>query len=84
MKLFVLSAVIGATLLGALPASAQIVIRDRDDAVVVRHMDRGRHEGWNRGRHEGWRNHHADCRVVRVRTRLANGDVIVRSRRTCD
>jgi len=76
MKLFVLSAVIGATLLGALPASAQIVIRDRDDAVVVRHMDCGRHEGW--------RNHHADCRVVRVRTRLANGDVIVRSRRTCD
>jgi hypothetical protein len=76
MKLFVLSAVVGATLLGALPASAEIVVRDRDDAVVVRHMDRGRHEGW--------RYHHADCRVVRVRTRLANGDVIVRSRRTCD
>src|SRR5450830_1859866 len=81
MKLFVLSTVIGATLLGALPASAQIVIRDRDDAVVVRHMDR---DHMDRGRHEGWWNHRADCRVVRVRTRLSNGDVIVRSRRTCD
>ncbi len=77
MKLLVLSAVIGATLLGALPASAQIMIRDRDDGIVVR-------EHADRGNHYGWRNHHADCRVVRVRTQLANGDVIVRSRRTCD
>lgn len=77
MRLFILSAAIGATLLGALPASAQIVIQERGDRVVVR-------EHADRGRHEGWRNHHADCRVVRVRTRLPNGNVIVRSRRTCD
>jgi len=76
MKLFVLSAIIGMTVLGTLSASAQIVLRDRDDAVVVRHVDSGRYEGWRR--------YHADCREVRVRTRLANGDVIVRTRRTCD
>ena len=76
MRLFVMSAVIGATVLGAFPASAQVVIRDRDDGVVVRHMDR------DHGR--DWRRHHADCRVVRVRTRLANGNVIIRTRRSCD
>ena len=74
MRLFVMSAVIGATVLGALPASAQGMMRDRDDGVVVRHMDRD----------HDWRRHHADCRVVRVRTRLANGNVIVRTRRSCD
>lgn len=81
MKLFVLSAVIGATLLGALPASAQIVIgeRHRDDTVVVRHGDRGHHYGW---RHN-WRRAHADCRTVRVRTRLPNGNVIIKTRRSC-
>jgi hypothetical protein len=27
--------------------------------------------------------HHADCRVVKVRTRLPNGNVIVKTRRSC-
>ena len=76
MRLFVMSAVIGATVLGVLPASAQGMMRDRDDGVVVRHMDRDHDRDWRR--------HHADCRVVRVRTRLANGNVIVRTRRSCD
>ena len=77
MKLLVLGTIIGATLLGALPASAQVEIRERGDSVVVReHADRDRHEGWRR--------HHADCRVVKVRTRLGNGDVIIKTRRTCD
>lgn len=76
MKLFVMSAIIGATVLGVLPASAQGMMRDRDDAVAVRHMDRDHDRSWRR--------HHADCRVVRVRTRLPNGNVIIKTRRTCD
>ena len=76
MRLFVMSAVIGATVLGVLPASAQGMMRDRNDGVVVRHMDRDHDRDWRR--------HHADCRVVRVRTRLANGNVIIRTRRSCD
>jgi len=44
--------------------------------VAVRHVDRGRYEGWPR--------YHADCREAGVRTRLANGDVIIKTRRICD
>lgn len=84
MKLLVMSAVIAATVIGALPASAQVVVQERGERgerVVVReHSDRGRHEGW---RHEGWRRSHADCRVVRVKTRLPNGNVIIKTRRSC-
>ena len=76
MRLLVLSVAIAATVLGALPASAEVVIRERGDAVVVR-------ENADRGRHEGWRKHHADCREVRVRTRLSNGTVIFKTRRVC-
>ena len=76
MKLLVLSAVIGATVLGVLPASAQMMSRDRDEGAVVRHVDRDHDRNWRR--------HHADCRVVRVRTHLPNGNVIFRSQRTCD
>jgi hypothetical protein len=78
MKLLVLGAVLAATVMGALPASAQVVIQERShrDRVVVReHMDRGRHEGWRRS--------HAECRVVRVKTRLPNGNVIIKTRRSC-
>ena len=89
MKLLVLSAVIGATVLGVLPASAQMMSRDRDEGAVVRHVERDRDEGVvvrhvDRDHDRNWRRHHADCRVVRVRTRLPNGNVIVRSHRTCD
>lgn len=85
MKFLVMSAVIAATVIGALPASAQIVVQermgDRGARVVVReHSDRGRHEGW---RHNSWRRSHADCRVVRVKTRLPNGNVIIKTRRSC-
>lgn len=81
MKLLVLGAVLAATVIGALPASAEVVVRGGGDGVVVReHSDYGRHEGW---RHEGWRRHHAECREVRVRTRLANGTVIYKTRRSC-
>jgi hypothetical protein len=27
--------------------------------------------------------HHSDCRVVKVKTRLPNGNVIVKTRRSC-
>ena len=78
MKLLVLGAVLGAMVMGSLPASAQIVVQDRDrDSVVIReHSDRGRHEGWRR--------HHAECKVVKVRTHLSNGNVLIKTRRTCD
>jgi hypothetical protein len=79
MKLLVLGAVLAATVMGALPASAEIVVRG-DGVVVRQHSDNGRHEGW---RHEGWRHHHAECREVRVKTRLANGTVIYKTRRSC-
>jgi hypothetical protein len=39
MKLLVLSAVIGATLFAALPASAEIVVRAGENGVAVRDRD---------------------------------------------
>jgi len=75
MKLVVLCAAVG-MLASALPVSAQVVVHERDNNVVVReHVDRGHHYGWER--------HHAECRTVRVRTHLPNGDVVVKTRRTC-
>jgi hypothetical protein len=62
-------------LAGASPVFAQVVVRDRDDVVVRKHMDRGHHYGWYR--------HHAECRSVRVRTELPNGKVIIKTRREC-
>jgi hypothetical protein len=64
----------GALLLAALPASAEVVVRERDNGIVVRH---------DRGHHYGWRNHRAECQTVRVRTRLPNGDVVVKTRSSC-
>lgn len=75
MKLVVLGAAVGTMLLGAVPASAQVVVHDRDDVVVHRHYDRGHHYGWYK--------HHAECRTVRVRTKLPNGNVIIKTRRSC-
>ena len=79
MKLLVLGAVLGAMVVGTLPASAEMVVRDRDrdEAVVV-------HEHSNMGRHLGWRRHYAECRVVKIKKTLPNGNVIVKTRRTCN
>jgi hypothetical protein len=77
MKMLVIGAALAATLASALPAAAQVVVRERGDAVVV-HRDR-----YDRGYHYGWRRHHAECRVVRVKTRTPSGNVIIRTRRTC-
>jgi hypothetical protein len=75
MRMVVLGAAVGAVLVGAGPVSAQVVVHDRDRVVVREHVDRDHHYGW--------RHHHADCRTVRVRTRLPNGNVIVKTRQTC-
>ena len=75
MRMVVLCAAVGGVIASAIPVSAQVAIRDRDDVVVREHVDRGHHYGW-------WR-HHAECRTVRVRTQLPNGNVIVKTRRSC-
>lgn len=74
MKLVVLGAAVGMLAIAA-PASAQVVVHDRDNVVVREHIDRGHHYGWEK--------HHAECRTVRVRTHLPNGDVVVKTRRSC-
>ena len=80
MKMLVIGAVLGATVLSALPAAAQVVVRERSDAVVV-HRDRDRGH-YNRGNHYGVRAH-AECRTVRVKTRTPSGNVIIKTRRVC-
>jgi hypothetical protein len=74
MRLVVLGTALGMALMYAVPASAEVVIRERE-GVVREHVDRGHHYGWYK--------HHAECRTVKVRTRLPNGDVIVKTRRSC-
>jgi len=74
MRLVVLGTAVGMALLYAAPASAEVIVRERD-GVVREHSDRGHHYGWYR--------HHAECRTVKVRTRLPNGDVVVKTRRSC-
>jgi len=70
MKKFVLAAAAGALALTvAVPAMAEVVVRDR--GAVVIHNDRD------------WHRHHAECRVVKVRKHLPNGNVIVKTRRSC-
>ena len=75
MRMVVLGAAVGAVLVGAGPVSAQVVVHDRDNVVVREHVDHGHHYGW--------RHHHAECRTERVKTRLPNGNVIVKTRRDC-
>lgn len=74
MKAVIMSAAIGALVLAALPASAEVVVRGTHHGVVVKHV--------NNGHHYGWRNHH-HCRTVRVKTRLPNGNVIIKTRQRC-
>jgi len=80
MRSFVLSAAIVATILGALPASAEVVIRAGEGGVAVHERDGDR----NDMRHsEGWRRHHAECRTVRERIETPSGRVIYKTRSTC-
>jgi hypothetical protein len=77
--MLILGAAIGATMLGALPASAEVVVRGPGAAVVVGEH----HDDWRYRHHRSWRRDHAECRVVRVRTTLPNGNVIIKTRRSC-
>jgi hypothetical protein len=79
VKLLLIGAALGATLLTALPVAAQVVVRTPGVGVVVRDGDR---DGY-RHRDRSWRRHHADCRTIRTRTRLPNGNVIVKTRQVC-
>jgi hypothetical protein len=78
MRLLVLSAAIAATIMGALPASAEVVIRAGEGGVAVheRDGDRDRHD-------ESWRRHRAECTVVREKITTPSGRVIVKTHRTC-
>jgi hypothetical protein len=78
MRLLILSAAIAATVTGALPASAEVVIRAGESGVAVREGDRDgvRHR-------EDWRHDRAECRVVREKITTSSGRVIVKTRREC-
>jgi hypothetical protein len=67
----------------AVPASAQIVVRDghRGDGVSVRIGDNNRHHHRHRN---NWRNSRADCKVIKTRTHRPNGTVVVKTRRVCN
>lgn len=77
MKHLVIGVVSAAALFAALPASAEVVVRAPGAGVVI---GDGHHHGW-RERH--WHRSYAECRTVRVKTRLPNGDVVTRTRRSC-
>ena len=79
MKFAIMGAVIAATVIGALPASAEVVVRAGGNGIAVQE----RHHGWEQGRHRGWRNHHAECRTVHTRTVTPSGRVIIKTRRSC-
>jgi pyrimidine deaminase RibD-like protein len=70
MRLVILSAAaLAVATLAVAPAVAQVVVKERV-TVGERHDD-------------NWRRHHNECRVVKVRTRLPNGNVIIKTRRSC-
>jgi hypothetical protein len=80
MKMLAYGLACAAVLTLAVPASAQVVIRDghRDSGVSVRIGDGDRHHD---RRH--WRRSHADCRVIKTRTHRPNGTVVIKTRRVC-
>lgn len=81
MKALAFGLVAAAALTLAVPASAQVRVYGSEDGVAVRVGPGHRH--YDRGHHYGWRRHHADCRTVTVRKRMANGTVVVRKSRSC-
>ena len=76
MKSVVLGAAVAVTLTAIVPASAQVTVRDREDVIIRDHE-----HGWNR--HRSWYRDRAECRTMRVRTRLPNGKVVIKIRRSC-
>lgn len=76
MKFVVLGSAVAATLTAAVPASAQVAVRDREDVIILDHE-----HGWNR--HRSWYRDRAERRTMRVRTHLPNGKVVMKTRRSC-
>ena len=76
MKSVVLGAAVAVTLTAAVPASAQVAVRDREDVIILDHE-----HGWNR--HRSWYRDRAERRTMRVRTHLPNGKVVMKTRRSC-
>jgi hypothetical protein len=76
MKALMICAAAGALLAGALPASAEVVVRE--GGVVVRTDNHHR-----AGYHHVYHRSYASCRVIKVKTRRANGTVVIRTRRVC-
>jgi len=76
MKLVVLgAAALAAATLVAAPVAAQVVVKERTEiGGEVRH---------DNGLHRGWYKHRAECRVVKVKTTLPSGKVIIKTRRSC-
>lgn len=81
MKMLAYGLACAAVLTLAVPASAQIVVRDghRDSGVSVRigDNDRGHHRHHARGSY-------ASCKVIKTRTHRPNGTVVIKTRRVCD
>ncbi|HVZ51737.1 MAG TPA: hypothetical protein VG986_07210 [Pseudolabrys sp.] len=76
MQKSIIGAAIGATLLCALPASAQVVVHE-SATIGVAHP----HRHWHHRHH--WRGAYASCTVQHVRTRRKDGTVVVTTRRLC-
>lgn len=87
MKMLAYGLAAAAFLTFAVPASAQIVVRDghRDSGISVRIGDGNRHQdrGHYRHRHHA-RGAHAECRVIKTRTHRSNGTVVIKTRRVCN
>lgn len=91
MKHLLIGAVMSAALLGAVPASAQVVVKEKATVGVGVHRTYNHH--WRHRHHRAWRSPwrsgyswrsgYASCEVVRIRTRLPNGKIVIRTRRSC-
>ena len=77
MKIAIMGAIVAATVLSALPASAEVMVRAGENGVAV-----GERQNDN-ARHRDWRHHRAECRTIRSRTVTPSGRVIIKTRRTC-
>jgi len=83
IRLLVLSAAIAATVLGALPAAAEIVIRAGEAGVAIHERDSDGYRHRDYHHRKEWRRHHVKCRTVRERIETPSGRIIVKTRRTC-
>jgi len=76
MKSAILGAGVAAVLVASVPVSAQVAVRDREDVIIRDHE-----HVWKR--HRSWYRDRAECRTVRIRTRLPDGQVIIKTKHSC-